>query len=251
MTDAKTMARILGEIAPYSLAAEGDNCGIILDAGRETSRVLFALDASPETIEEAAERGCAMLVAHHPAVYRPQNKFGAREPLVVAARLGVSLLAAHTCYDAAPGGVNDVLCSLLGLAETAGLGGGMGRVGVLERGMERGSFIKYVGGRLGARSLRAAAPDGGEIKRVAVVGGSGGNYVDDAIKAGCDALVTGEAGHHDGIAARSAGLCLVAAGHFATENPAVEPLRRAAQGKLGNAALCLLSEMCADPFVCF
>ena len=46
--------------------------------------------------------------------------------------------------------------------------------------------------------------------------------LEDALAAGADALVTGEAAHHIALAAQAAGITLVVAGHFATERPVVE-----------------------------
>jgi putative NIF3 family GTP cyclohydrolase 1 type 2 len=60
--------------------------------------------------------------------------------------------------------------------------------------------------------------DGGSpVHTVALVSGSGGSFVRQAIEARVDCLLTGEAGHHDALDAAAAGLTLIAAGHFATE----------------------------------
>lgn len=248
MIDVLTLSEIIDGIAPYRLAIEDDNCGVILDTGNRTEKILFALDAVTETIDEAQRLGCGMLVTHHPAIKNPQNQFPAGDIIVYAAARGISLLAAHTCYDAADGGVNDVLCKLFGIRETVPFSN-VGRGGKIDA-MPCADFVALVRERLGCKTVRAVAT-GRCIRRVAVIGGSGGGDIVEAAKQGYDALVTGEARHRDGIAARQRGVCLIEAGHFATENPAIEPLRRAVERQLNGAAQCILSEKCADPFGIF
>jgi dinuclear metal center YbgI/SA1388 family protein len=92
---------------------------------------------------------------------------------------------------------------------------GIGRVGRLAEAVEAAAFVALVGERLDCSPL-AAGPDK-TVRTVAVIGGSGGDYWKDALDAGADACVTGEASHHHALDAAAAGLVLVAAGHFATE----------------------------------
>ena len=248
MISVKELSEKINTIAPYSLAIEGDNCGIILNLGNETDRVLFALDTTPETITEAAEKGCGVVISHHPAAFYLKRNFSIDDAAIFAAQRGISLIAAHTCYDAAPGGVNDVLCGLIGITGTERFGD-IGRGGSITP-TSCADFIAHVKGVLGCDSVKVV-PAVREIKRVAVIGGSVGDGVGEAIAGGYDALVTGEARHNDGITARSAGLCLVAAGHFSTENPSIDPLCGAMQKLIGDAAQCILSQVCADPYVLF
>ena len=60
--------------------------------------------------------------------------------------------------------------------------------------------------------------------RVAIVTGSG-DYVEDALAAGADALVTGEVGYHKAMDAAAAGLGVVEAGHYGTEAPIAAVLK--------------------------
>ena len=59
---------------------------------------------------------------------------------------------------------------------------------------------------------------------MAIACGSGGEFLDAARAAGCDALVTGEARFHTSLEAEATDVALVLAGHFATERFAVERL---------------------------
>jgi dinuclear metal center YbgI/SA1388 family protein len=62
------------------------------------------------------------------------------------------------------------------------------------------------------------------IEKLAIVCGSGGEFWKDALQAGVDALLTGEARFHDCLAAEANGLALILLGHYASERFAVENL---------------------------
>ncbi len=114
---------MMERIAPAWLAAEGDRVGLHAgDPARKVRRVLVALDATQTAVRAARERKCQMIVTHHPRFFRPletldeSTPMGALAAAIVRAKLAV--FCAHTNLDAAPGGVNDALAELVGLAET-------------------------------------------------------------------------------------------------------------------------------------
>jgi dinuclear metal center YbgI/SA1388 family protein len=104
-------------------------------------------------------------------------------------------------------------------------GEGEGRVG--ERAATPlGELARLVKERLGAGHVDVVGDVGRSVRRVAVVCGSGGDFVADAARAGADALLTGEARFHDQLAAQAAGLALVLPGHYASERLGAEELAR-------------------------
>jgi dinuclear metal center YbgI/SA1388 family protein len=64
------------------------------------------------------------------------------------------------------------------------------------------------------------------IKRIAVVGGAADDEWRNAQRAGADVLITGEVKQHNALEASESGMCLIAAGHYATEHPGCEALRK-------------------------
>ena len=68
-----------------------------------------------------------------------------------------------------------------------------------------------------------------EIHRVAVLGGAGGDFAEQARLAGADAYLTGEIAHHKAWDAYLSGVCVLEAGHAATELPAIEMLAKGLQ----------------------
>ncbi len=78
-----------------------------------------------------------------------------------------------------------------------------------------------------ALSTRVAYTDPEKpLLTVAVTGGAGSDFMGDALAAGADAFLTGEVKHHEWFPARERGLCLLAGGHYATEEPAMPHLTR-------------------------
>ncbi len=248
----------LETLAPRGLALEEDRENIGLQVGdpqTRVSRVLVALDATLPVIEEAAETGCERLVTHQPLSVGglKRVRWDERVGRCVAALCsrGVGLLCAHTNLDAARGGVNDALCAALGLENIADMGD-LGRVGALHQAMAPGELQRWVGGALGGSPW--LVPGSEAIRRVAVVGGAGGEFLGAALEAGAQALVTGELKHHEALEARHLGLTAVMAGHHATEVVAVPALANGLQKALdaleyGDVIEIGTSKRAEDPFV--
>lgn len=103
--------------------------------------------------------------------------------------------------------------------------GGMGRIGSLSKALSLSDFAKQVKSSLGLTGVRVYGAAGTEVKRVAVCGGAGMDCVPGAVSAGANVLVTGDIRYHEAQAALSQGLCLIDAGHFATEYPVLLDLQ--------------------------
>ena len=105
-----------------------------------------------------------------------------------------------------------------------GPGAGAGRVGTLPEPTTLGAFARSVAECLSAAGLQVVGEDDRRVERVAVVCGAGDDFLGDAVRAGADVLLTGEARFHRALEAESLGIGLVVAGHHATERPGVEEL---------------------------
>ena len=120
MRRAREIAEALERIAPGSLAEGWDNPGLQVGSlGREVDRVLVALTPLPEVFEEAEEIGANFLLFHHPLIFRSLTTVdtGAYPGDLIARAItgNLAVHAAHTNYDAAPGGVSVALAEALGL----------------------------------------------------------------------------------------------------------------------------------------
>jgi dinuclear metal center YbgI/SA1388 family protein len=111
----------------------------------------------------------------------------------------------------------------------------LGRVCAAPKGANVGWLAEVVSARLGVRA-RVWGAAGRGVARVAVAPGSGRSLVDDALREGCDAFVTGELRYHEALDAAARGLAVIEAGHDATEWPLVQVLADAARRTSGLAA---------------
>ena len=217
------------QIAPLELAEHWDNPGLLVDCGGEVHRVLAALDVTPETLEEAARKGCELIVTHHPVIFQPLKALSPADLPFRLVQQGISAICMHTNLDAAEGGVNEGLASLFGMQNWEVFENGCGRVGEIDP-------IAVPELARKARQLlapRCNLPQAGEtvpvkysdtgrpVRRLAVISGAGGGCWQDALAVGADCLLTGEADHHDALDAKRLGLSIVALSHYATEFPAL------------------------------
>ncbi|MCE5251028.1 Nif3-like dinuclear metal center hexameric protein [bacterium] len=101
---------------------------------------------------------------------------------------------------------------------------GYGAVGDMQTPMDQTEFAGFVARTLGCKTLRISRSAAKEIRRVAVMGGKGGDYICSAIKSGADAYVTGDIGYHD-FTENGASIMLIDASHRATELPVLEKIR--------------------------
>ena len=233
MATVREIETFLYGLAPKELAMEWDNVGQLLgDPERDVKRVLVSLDITEAVAQEAIDGGCELIVAHHPvmncrwkAVQNVRRDTPQGRLLMKLLCGGVSCVCMHTNLDAAPGGVNDRLAEVLGLSETELLPGGdnVCRMGTLPEAVTLREFVGRTMTALRCAGIRYA--DAGKpVRRVAVGGGACGEYADAALNAGCDTFVTADVKYHGFLDATAAGLNLIDAGHFPTEDPVCETL---------------------------
>jgi dinuclear metal center YbgI/SA1388 family protein len=103
--------------------------------------------------------------------------------------------------------------------------GQVGRIGGVPGELELGALVGAVRERLAPAALRVAGDLRRRVVRVAVVPGSGGDWLERAAELGADAIVTGDVAHHRARTALDRGLAVVDPGHAATERPGVRRLR--------------------------
>ena len=106
--------------APLSLQESYDNAGLITgDANEECTGIMVSLDATEAVIEEAAAKGCNLLVSHHPIVFSGLKKFSGdsylERALLASIRLRVAIYAIHTNLDNVVTGVNASMAERIGL----------------------------------------------------------------------------------------------------------------------------------------
>ncbi len=239
----QAIADCIGAWAPWETAESWDNVGVLVDAGQPVTGVLCALDITERAIERARTAGASVIVSHHPVIFHPLKKLSAADLPARMIRAGISAVCAHTNLDRAPGGVCDTLAQAIGLEQVKAAGEFL-RVGILPGAATAQAFAEQVGRALGTRA-RFTCGDR-PVHTVGVVSGAGGDFFEQAAAAGCDCLVTGEAGHHDALDAARLGVALISAGHHATEKLIAPVLCRRLKEAFPQLNVAVYEE--ADPF---
>ena len=232
----------LEEKLPRSLSCPWDNDGISCapDLDAPVTGILIALDPTEDAVEAAIEKGCNVILTHHPMLFRGLKTVDGRDTgsrkVIRMIQNGVTAMAFHTRLDAVDGGVNDALANRLGLRDVTPFGDNdnpdgkpIGRVGTLPEAVTPEAFAEIIKSALGISAV-AYGGSGASIRRVAVLGGSGEDDVSAAVAVGADAYVTGELKYHQLCDAPYGEINLYMAGHYHTEAPVLD----------------VLSELCAE-----
>ena len=241
MTTVYDIVRFMESIAPQSKKESWDNVGLLCGRkDKQVTTILVALDPFEDVAEEAAKLGAVLIVTHHPLIFHPlyslTDDTAIGRTAATLLRHDIAAFSAHTNLDIAPQGVGSCLARALGLEDisviepiekTADGVWGLLRMGTVAP-QSLNDFLAHVKRALQAPAVRYA-PASEKVHRVAVGGGACADEWKSAFAAGCDTFVTADARYNDFWDARDAGLTLIDAGHFYTENPVCTYLRRILQ----------------------
>jgi len=114
----------LESLAHPSLQESYDNAGLITGhAGQPCTGIICSLDVTEEVIAEAVSKGCNMIVAHHPIIFRGLKRINGsnyvERTIIAAIRNDIAIYAIHTNLDNVLHGVNGRMAAMLGLEKTA------------------------------------------------------------------------------------------------------------------------------------
>jgi len=202
----------------------------------DVERVAFAVDAAEATIEAAGEAGADALVVHHGISWGgiervTRTTYDRIEALI---EHDLALYVSHLPLDGHPDLGNAAgVAGAVGVEDREPFGEigpvTIGTIGETDAPRSAESIRETLDGFGGQPDDEASptrvlefGPD--DIERVAVVTGSGVDWLDEAVDAGADALITGEGkgkAYHE---AREAGITVFLAGHYATETFGVRSL---------------------------
>jgi dinuclear metal center YbgI/SA1388 family protein len=233
----------LRSLAPLELAEEWDNVGLLVgDPDRSVERAITCLTLTPDVAAEAVRERAQLVVTHHPLLFKAAKRLTTEtlegRTLLSLIAAAVSVYSPHTAFDSAAEGINAQLADLLGLQDVHplrpvtdeaahGRPSGSGRFGRLPVSLPFAEFLTFVKQKLQVRHLQYVDGNRKAVRTAGVACGSAAEFIPDALRAGCDVLLTGEARFHACLEARESGLALVLPGHYATERPGVEELARA------------------------
>lgn len=232
MATVKEIYSRLNELIPRTLSCSWDNDGLLIcpDGNKEVKSVLLALDATKSVCDAAQD--VDLILTHHPIIFRKIGEVSDQTPISAKAvrliKSGTAVMSFHTRFDACDGGINDILAEKFGLADVEKFGipgeAEMGRVGNIPE-MSAKELALKIKKILGAPTV-FYTDTGKPVSRVAICGGDGASMIYPALSAGADVLVTGRGGYNANVDARDAGICVIEAGHYYSEQIFAEYFER-------------------------
>ena len=221
----RDITNAIEEFAPLSVQESWDNSGLVIGSPEDTvTGVMVGFDCTVELIREAIQKGCNMVVTHHPLIFKGVTSINPKDPvgaaIIAAVKGGVAVYAAHTSADKVIKGVSGDMALRLGLVnveilEPDGEGTGLGCIGDLPKPLSAQEALKAVKEAFGLEIIRYSRPVACPIRRVAVFGGSGGSDTEAAFTSGAQLFVTAEVGYHKFFTPE--GFMVMDIGHFESE----------------------------------
>ena len=203
------MLSALERFAPLPLQESWDNAGLQLGLTEtEVSGALLCLDVNEAIIDEAIQKGCNLIVSHHPLLFRGLKQITdanyVQRCVIKAIKHDIAIVSMHTNMDNALDGVNFRIAEHLGMSECAffaqkhveGMDTGNGVVGILPQAMTATDFIALLKDRFQVSCVQCNALLSRFIKKVAICGGAGDFLLEEALAQGADAFITGEMHYH-------------------------------------------------------
>jgi dinuclear metal center YbgI/SA1388 family protein len=111
---------VFEQFAPPAYQESYDNAGLLTgNAEWGCTGIICTLDATEAVLEEALQKNCNLIVAHHPILFRGLKKITGKnyveKAIIKAIKNDIAIYAIHTNLDNVIKGVNDRIADKLGL----------------------------------------------------------------------------------------------------------------------------------------
>ena len=280
----KQVVDALEHYAPLPLQEGYDNAGLQvgLTEAVEMSGALLCLDVTEAVVDEAVQKGCNLIVSHHPLIFRKLSRISdenyVQRTVRKAIKNDITIVSMHTNMDAAAGGVNFKIAEKLGLKnvqffggekEVDGVKGGSGVIGEISdedilkaaqagrlsdevkehfaEGIAADDLVLLIRERFGVECVQCNQLLRRPIRKVTLCGGSGSFLLGDAIAAGADAFITGEMSYHEYFGhEQEIQICVI--GHYQSEQFTSEIFRSIILSHFPDAKCCI-SEINTNPII--
>ena len=256
----KEVLSALERFAPLPLQESWDNAGLQVGLTEtEVSGALLCLDVNEKIVDEAIQKGCNLVVSHHPLLFRGLKTISdltdVQRTVMKAIVNGVCVISMHTNMDNAKGGVNYKMAEKLGLRDVQflapktvdGVESGSGVIGLLPEVQASDDFVLAVKKAFEVECAMCNELLRRPIRKVALCGGAGDFLLDDALKAGADAFITGEMHYHQYFGyEQQIQICVI--GHYQSEQYTSEIFRDIIENECPRVTT-YIAETCTNPIL--
>ncbi len=240
---ANRITDIIENKAPLSLQEPWDNSGWQVKLKDDFKKALIAIEIRSDVISEAVDRGCDLIITHHPLIFGDgvssvDNNTVTGNQIIELIKAGISVYSSHTPYDKCDEGNNDFLGAILGFDTFGPLKGTFDpelrekqdyynrsgaleyvRIGYLSKAESIRDFMRRASSRLEVDSkyFRYAGDMDVAIRKACWCTGAGSEFMETAFYEDCDIYITGDLKYHDAQKARELGINVLDLGHWGTE----------------------------------
>ncbi len=252
--DINRVIEVLEAYFPLSLQEGWDNSGLQISPDNNFVKgVLLSLDVGINTIEEAKNCGCNLIIAHHPLIFSATKKLHNTvypyNAIHKAIKYGIGIYAFHTNLDMAKDGLNDFLCKVLGLNSVKVIENHPPlRVGILPEAMRLEDVVSYVANKLNVECVKYVQGNKEMVRKIAVCSGSCADMIYDMDDVDYDVFITGDLKHHTAFFAKNSNINIIDATHFHTEKYAKYVLKNILESKMSGFRV-VVSEKDAEPWL--
>lgn len=264
MTSLADAVAAVERLWPISGSEAWDAPGLLSgDPSAAVTRVVLAVDAVADTVDEAVALGAELLLVHHPLLLRGVTTVAESTAKgALLARLirgGCALIAAHTNADIVATGTSARLAALAGVRDAVPIvetapGLGLGRVGVLPEPTTLGALARRLASILPptATGVRVAGEFDRRVQTVAVCGGAGDSLLGEPAVRAADVFITADLRHHPAseaveTARLAGGPALIDVSHWASEWLWLETAAEELRAELPGVEV-IVSELRTDPW---
>ena len=223
---AQQIIEIMEKHFPLSIQEQWDKCGLqIGDRNQEVHKIMISLNADIQSLEEAIENHCQMLITHHPFLldqisHIDKDEFMG-EFIFKAIENKIVVYSSHTALDKVS--MNQWLIEQMDVHHIeVGDHSGITRLATLNQPMKMEEFIDYVQNVYQLEHFKYAGQTD-IINRVAICGGSGADFIEE-FYGKVDAYLTGDTKYRHAKNASDHNLLLIDIHHH-TEKIMVKKLK--------------------------
>ena len=251
----------LEQFAPLPLQESFDNAGFQVGLTEaEVSGALLCLDVTEKIIDEALALGCNLIISHHPLIFHKlacvTDADYVQRLVMKALKSDITIFSMHTNVDNVRGGVNFKIAEKLKLVDVDfasevkvvnGIEGASLVLGRYESPIAADDFVLQLRHAFDVECVQCNELLRRSIEKVAICGGAGSFLIQDAVKAGADAFITGEAHYHEFFGLEQK-IQIAVIGHYQSEQYTNEIFKSVIEKKCPNVQ-CYLTKNNTNPII--
>lgn len=251
------LLEIINEALPSETAMKGDRIGLQLQSGQEEiKRLLITLEITPDVIEEAKKYKTNCIITFHPLIYLPLTTIHNNERVgdltTNLIKKDIAVISVHTTFDAFIEGTSKIFAEELDLdvvgflkPDPLAYNSGMGVVARPSSPLSKFELLERVASA-SASPLRWCNGREKPIEKIAIVGGSGSSFINDALQAGADAFITADISYHQFHQVKGK-MMLIDPGHYEMEQYVPAGLAKLLKNVLKNEVEIFINSKVTNP----